>query len=546
MHAKLLKESDLKSNKEILNFISEEKRTYSSFYNKKTKEVYISYVDGLMVYDSLWTPKTIKYKNNAIYCKSITKTANGVIWVGTFKEGVLGIKNNTVVKHYTIKNGLTSNNISTIKAHKNKLWIVTENSIQKFDATTLQFKKLTKKEGVPSYDISGIEFIGNLVFFASNVGLFYLDKTKTFKTYNPDIYFNELQINEKDTPIKSAYTLDYTQNTIKIGFNVKGFSFHQNGKYKYRLKGINNNWSTTETGVSTVKYNSLSSGKYTFQVQPYIEGNQNEYNIEELTFTIKKAFWKTWWFILGSSMIVLGSVVLYFKRKIRNKEKERLVQLEKINLEKELISQNLTALRSQMNPHFIFNALNSIQDLVLKQDIDTSYDYIVLFAELIRNTLNYSNQDFIPIEKEIEFLNIYLQLEKLRFGDDFNYTISFDSAEALEIPSLLIQPFIENALIHGLMHQTGKKELSVVFNLTDEALQCIITDNGIGRKKSKEIKIRQDNHHESFALSSIKKRLKIFQKQYATKVGYVIEDLKKNNASQGTRVIVSMPFKKLF
>ena len=112
-----------------------------------------------------------------------------------------------------------------------------------------------------------------------------------------------------------------------------------------------------------------------------------------------------------------------------------------------------------MNPHFIFNALNSIQDLILQQDTDASYDYIVMFAELVRNTLNYSNQDFISIEKELEFLKVYLQLEKLRFGDQFNFTIIFKEKESLEVPSLMIQPFIENALVHGLIHRKGKKEL---------------------------------------------------------------------------------------
>lgn len=546
IQAKSINEFAIKENKEIFKFISDEKRTYTSYYDKKTREVYISYVDGLMVYDSVWNAKRIQYKNKTIYGKSITKTANGVIWVGTFKNGIFKIKNNSVIKHYTTKNGLTSNSIQKIKADENELWIATDNSIQKFNSATLQFKKLTKKEGIPSYDISGIEFVNDKVFFSSNVGLFSLDKKKSFKTYNPDVYFNIFQINEKDTLVKSGYVLNHTQNTIKIGFNVKGFSFNQNGKYKYRLQELNNNWTTTETGISTVKYNSLPSGKYTFQVQPYIDSSQKEYAIKELEFTIKEAFWKTWWFILGVSLFVFGSIILYYKQKIRNKEKERLAQLEKINLEKELISQNLTALRSQMNPHFIFNALNSIQDLVLKQDTDTSYDYIVLFAELIRNTLNYSSQDFIPLEKEIEFLNIYLQLEKLRFGDDFNYQISSNPNEALEIPSLLIQPFIENALIHGLMHKAGKKELSVTFNFTNNVLQCVITDNGIGREKSKVINKRQGNQHESFALNSIKKRLEAFKKQYDGNIGYHIEDLYKEGTAIGTKVIVSMPFKTLF
>jgi LytS/YehU family sensor histidine kinase len=197
-----------------------------------------------------------------------------------------------------------------------------------------------------------------------------------------------------------------------------------------------------------------------------------------------------------------------------------------------------------MNPHFIFNALNSIQDLVLKQDTDASYDSIVLFAELIRNALSYSNQDFIAIDKELQFLNVYLQLEKLRFGDDFKYTISNHTSDNLEIPSLLIQPFIENSLVHGLLHKSGNKALHVHFSFTNNVLECTITDNGVGRVKAKEIGNRQGNHHESFALGAIEKRLEIFKKQYGQDIGYIIEDLYENSSSIGTKVTITMPFNK--
>lgn len=195
-----------------------------------------------------------------------------------------------------------------------------------------------------------------------------------------------------------------------------------------------------------------------------------------------------------------------------------------------------------MNPHFIFNALNSIQDLILKKDTDASYDYIVLFAELIRNTLSYSNQDFIPIEKELAFLKVYLKLEKLRFGKDFRYNISFNGKENLDVPSLLIQPFIENSLVHGLLHKKGEKKLDIVFSFVDDILQCVITDNGIGREKASEIGERQGNHHESFALSAIEKRLNIFKKSYNKNVGYIIEDLYENKIAKGTRIVLTMPF----
>ena len=521
-------------------------RTYDSYYSPENKSVYISFVNELLHYDSVWNSKPIRYKSKPIYGISITQTKNGLIWVATFKDGIFGIKNDSVVQHYTTANGLTSNKITKVKADQNQLWIALENSIQLLDVNTRKLQTLTKRDGVISYDISGIEILKNKVYFSSNQGLFSIHKEQPFKKENPEVYFNTVEINEKDTLITSNYTLKYNQNAIKIGFNVNGFLYNKKRKYKYRLKGFNNQWLTTNLGVNWVKYNSLPAGAYTFEVQPITDVKTASNKIKSLAFTIKKPFWKTWVFILGLFILLLGSIVVYYRRRISIEEKQRLSELEKISLEKELITINLTALRSQMNPHFIFNALNSIQDLILKQDTDASYDYIVLFAQLVRNTLSYSSQDFISIEKELDFLNVYLQLEKLRFGDVFQYTIAFNEKEYLEVPSLLIQPFIENALVHGLMHKAGKKELHIVFDLKENVLQCTIVDNGIGRKKAKEIADRQGNHHESFALRAIEKRLNIFKKQYAGNIGYIIEDLYENEIAKGTKVILTMPYRSRF
>jgi hypothetical protein len=540
---RLLKNANY-NNKEIS--ISNGQRTYTSHFDKRNKNVYVAYINNLIQYDSLWNSKAIQYKNKAIHGKSINQTLNGIIWVASFKDGVFGIKNNEVVYHYNTTNGLTSNNIQKIKADQNKLWIALDNSIQVLDVVTKELKTLTKSEGILSYGITGIEILKNKVLFSSSEGLFSLHKEKGFKTQNPEVYFNRLEINEKDTLIVSNYELTYNQNAIKIGFNVNGFLYNQKGKYKYRLKGFNDDWITTDIGVNSVKYNSLPAGAYVFQVQPNLDNKTNSEKIKELTFLINKPFWQAWWFIIGASISLLGSINYYFRKKIKEKEKERITQLEKLSLEKELIAINLTALRSQMNPHFIFNALNSIQDLVLKQDTDATYDSIVLFSELIRNALSYSNQDFITIEEELNFLKVYLELENLRFGDDFNYTITYNSIENLEIPSLLIQPFIENSLVHGLLHKSNKKELDITFKFMNKILQCVIVDNGVGRNKATEIANRQGHHHESFALGAIEKRLEIFKKQYGPNIGYIIDDLYQNETSKGTKVTITMPFNKRF
>lgn len=522
--------------------ISGNRRTYDSYYKISNQSTYVAYVDNIIRYDSLWKPHKVTFNQQPIFGKSISETKNGVVWIGSFKDGVFGIKNDTVAFHLSTKNGLTSNRISKIKGDDNQLWIVSENSIQLFNVKTNEMQIVTQNDGVLSYHVTGIELFDDRAIFSSNKGLFSIQKDKAFKEKLANVYFKNVKINDRDTTITSYYKLRHNQNDITIGFNVNSFLFHQRGRYRYRLKGYNNQWMLSDINESSISYKSLPYGKYRFQVQPVFENQTKSYEVEELYFNIPKPYWETWWFKVLLIVITLGTVVFYYKRKMKTREIEKEALLQKISLEKELISTNLIALRSQMNPHFIFNALNSIQDLVLKQDTNASYDYIVLFSNLIRNTLSYSNQDFITLEKEIDFLDVYLKLEKLRFGNDLHYSITSNVDYSIKIPSLLIQPFIENALVHGLLHKKGIKTLDISFSFENRKLQCVIIDNGIGRKKANEILQRQGNIHESFALIAIKRRLDIFNKQHEMQVGYIIIDLYNDDKAIGTKVEITMPF----
>ncbi|MBL4668519.1 MAG: histidine kinase [Flavobacteriales bacterium] len=272
-------------------------------------------------------------------------------------------------------------------------------------------------------------------------------------------------------------------------------------------------------------------------------------NEETKTFTysfqITPPYWQTWWFYGLVAIVLVTTAMLVTRYRFRLIQRKNRLILEKQELKTNLLDAELKALRSQMNPHFIFNSLNSIQGMILEQDTEGSYDYIVLFADLVRNTLNYSNKDFISIEKEIEFLEVYLKLEKLRFGDDFKYEIKYQGDQEVGIPSLLIQPFIENALLHGLLHKKGPKNISIVFKF-DDAMTCVITDNGVGRKRTKEIQVRQGREHESFALDAIKSRLEILSTKENVEASFTITDLYENGEASGTRVDLIIPFRSSF
>ena len=246
------------------------------------------------------------------------------------------------------------------------------------------------------------------------------------------------------------------------------------------------------------------------------------------------------------SLIILMLLIYIFNRMKLIRKKNKQLDEAYLFLEEskkyELAASNLKALKSQMNPHFIFNSLNSIQDLIVKNEKETSYDYIVLFAELVRSSLNNSNYDFIPIEEEVQFLEVYLKLEKLRFGEEFNYELITNEIDDVFIPSLIIQPFLENALLHGLMHKKGRKNLSIEFKLEEELL-CIITDNGVGREEAKRIKQRRGASHESFAMNAIEERLKLLSERFDTTYEFKVEDLYEYDIATGTKIILSIPFK---
>lgn len=244
-------------------------------------------------------------------------------------------------------------------------------------------------------------------------------------------------------------------------------------------------------------------------------------------------------------LISIGLIINYKRLKTIRKQKEELDEAyHELELSKndKILASNLKALQAQMNPHFIFNALNSIQTLVLQGNVDSSYDYINKFATLIRETLNSSEQEYISLKKEIETLETYLKLEKLRFREDFDFEINYPTEiPEREIPPMLIQPFIENAVKHGLFHKETDRKLQVHMHVED-ALICVIEDNGIGRKAAQKINQQRNTKHQSYAISSIKKRLNMMQEKLKITIGLEYEDLEDNGIATGTRVTLRIPF----
>jgi hypothetical protein len=359
-------------------------------------------------------------------------------------------------------------------------------------------------------------------------------------TVPPEIFISGIVIKERDTTINSSYTLKHDQNYIRINF--AGFSKNRNGhlQYKYKMTNVDNDW--VFTSASSVQYTTLPPGNYFFEVSAV---NIDGYWSSEpaiVTFVIKPPYWETWWFRTGAGVSAATFFIFFLTyREKRIKQRER----EKVLVEKKMSDLELKALRAQMNPHFIFNSLNSIQNFVINNDIDSAIRYQSKFSRLIRNILENSKKSQIPLDEELKSLEIYLELESLRFENKFNYQIEIDEdiqPGDVEIPPMLIQPYVENAIWHGLMHKQSKGLIKIKIHKKNNLIICVVEDDGVGRQKALELESRNKTTKKSMGMSITKERLEIINSGRNSSLNVDIEDLKdKDGVPAGTRVNIFIP-----
>jgi LytS/YehU family sensor histidine kinase len=216
-----------------------------------------------------------------------------------------------------------------------------------------------------------------------------------------------------------------------------------------------------------------------------------------------------------------------------------------MNLEKNVNQSKLKAIKSQMNPHFFYNALNTLQSYILANEKKEAIDYLSKFSNLTRIILEMTEKDWISIADEIKTLTLYFEIEKVRFEDDFSFTVfafSNVDTENTKIPSMLLQPFVENAVKHGLLHRSGYKEVKVLFETVKEDLIITVDDNGVGRKKSNELKQIKNKRHQSFATDALQNRIDLINQYTHKNISIqIIDKYSVNEIPTGTKVIIKIP-----
>ena len=510
-------------------------RVLSATYDSKNKTLWIGESSNLKTVRAIGTDEFTFHGNSVIALDMLW--VHDTLYVATLKNGVLKIKNSKVIDVLDMENGLLSNTIHHIKRDKNHIYLGSNAGLQELNLITGTFENYTTVNG-RQLQVKDFEILQNTAYVIHSRGIQTIRLHEKKQQVNPPILdFTSVIVGGIDKTQEKNISLNYKREYIVFHFAAKTYNNREQLIYKYRIQGEEKEWKSLPFDENTISLIGLSHGDYTIEIYA-IDAQGQRSNTLLYSFSINQPFWMAWWFYLGITIAAITIVVLVFRRRLK-------IQQKRAEQERELNASKLTAIQSQMNPHFIFNALNSIQDLVIQGDSEKSYSFITKFANLVRRTLNYSDKDFIEFDEEIKLLELYLSLEKLRFKEDFEYTIQLDDIEGIKIPPMLIQPFIENALVHGLLHKEGLRKLDIVFEL-NEFLTCTIADNGIGREKARKIKVRQRSQHESFAIKAIKRRMDILRKRFGANIGFEYKDLYEGNESIGTKVVLRLPVKRRF
>ena len=503
--------------------------------------------------------------------RSFAEDNKGFLWIGTAGGGVshMYLYEGNEPDDFKIKatgDGLTSGNVYLLEVDdEGFLWIGTETGM---DRATLDFER--NIINIDHYGMSegfiGIETCQNAVTKDQN-GNLWIGTINGLAQYNPrylvkntqpprlsisrvQLFYTPLQLHPAYLSyvgawgqLKPGLKLPFEHN--HLGFEFKGIDHFNPNKilYQWKLRGAESDWSPASR-KEDASYSNLPAGKYTFMVQA-INGEGLKSEISEVSFEILPPYWQTWWFLTATGLTLFLAIVLIFRLRLERVRTIARIERERLEMEKGLIQLEQKALRLQMNPHFIFNALNSIQSHISSQDTKTARYYLAKFSRLMRSVLENSRETMIPLVDEIHTLENYLEVERFSGGEKFDYEIEIDpniDPEEVLIPSMMIQPFIENAIIHGIAHLKTKGHIHVRFIQINKRIECSITDSGVGRQKAAEIKSQQNHRHKSTALLVTQERLDIISAgaDWGKSIEFI--DLKNSDGSPaGTRVILRIP-----
>ncbi len=495
--------------------------------------------------------------------ESIIEGDSDHLWLALLGGGICRFNKKTgKTEIYSTQYGLKNNTCYNVLMDKHgHIWVSTNQGISMFNPDTKHFRNFGKAEGLEI-----VEFNADAVWHGDDDEMMF-GGMGGFVSFYPDSiengqsdYYAPLLITEISVSGRTIYPDVYSRKHIELGKGTDNFQIafacldYRNANelvYRFRLAENDTGWIKTDNRKRFSNYINLHPGTYHFKVQvTNAVGDWQKNKETDLTIVIPAFYYQTLLFKISLGILLtflIAMSILMYIRHLRMKEqrkRELLIHEEEVKREQ----LKLEALRGQLNPHFIFNSLNSVNDFILDSDPIRANQYLTDFSGLMRAFLDNSKQEFIPLIKEIELLENYLKLEQIRFSDRFDFVIDYEEVDNLyvEIMPSMIQPFVENAVWHGIAKNKKDKKgiISIFFKQNSSGyILCEVSDNGIGIVKSKNMRSEEQKKRQSRGIGIIQQRLAITNTVRNTKFKIGFEEVNPSDENPGTKVKLEIPIR---
>lgn len=443
------------------------------------------------------------------------------------------------------ENDLTDGEVrGSTRIIRDTIWFGVENGVLAFSIRDGSVRFFSYGESIPTMAITTL---ANDLFYDEEENCFYVGSRRHLITFRPQLqtspetkprlFVDAVSTSRGQLSLKNEQAeLHYPDNSVTIGFDAIDFSNAEGNRFAWQVTpSADTGWHLLN-GQRSISFSDLAPGAYHVRFRLFSANNRWPEQYKELTLRVYPPFWKSKWFITLIALAFLSATTLLYRYRMARVR-------EKLNLDKQVAEYEMKALHAQMNPHFIFNALNSIREMILRDDNRNASRYLSRFARLIRLNLEHSRQTFISLQQNIEYLESYLEMEQLRFPDfSFQIDVSRDlDRNEVRLAPMLIQPLVENAIWHGLLPKHSDKWVHIRFFHEAAQLVCEIEDNGIGIRESLNKKTGQ-NTHRSVGISNIQERIAVLNEKYRIRCSLVIRDKTDIPGQTDTGTIITLLF----
>lgn len=466
---------------------------------------------------------------------------DSTLWIGTNGNGVVVYSPRySSAQQISMEQGLLSNTVNDIVYTPGRVWLATAQglSVVRTVRGGWEVESYTRADGLPSTELTALAVRGDTVVVGTNSGLATFQYPKIVRrgqampTHITEVQVNGCSLAPSDGPI----ALQHTQNMVGFSFVTLSYKNYGHNTYRYRMHGIDTAWNYTQ--LSGCLYSSLPPGSYRFQVQGQCANGDWEGSQASMLLKIARPYWQTPWFAALMALVASGCIYAVYRLRL-NAINKRNDLVNSINLYKH------QALRQQMNPHFIFNTLGSIQYYILNNEPIKSQQYLTKFAQLMRMTLDNSAMSVVSLGDELKLLELYLHLEDMRLGGRFSYKVECPDLAHIKdtpVPTMIIQPFVENAIWHGIMlKQSGADGwVRVGISKHGDHITIEVEDNGVGRQQAQKLKTQQGRVSRGYQITQ--QRIGLLNTMYGIRFNITTID-KVNDAQQpaGTLVVINIP-----